>query len=550
MKKIPLILFLAGAAFSNLKGLAASPVIPSTDTQSVWYYITSYAQGESSYCSGCVIYNTRSRMGTKLRWAGKSTDENALWKFVEAGDDTYYLINKATGYYMVARSASGESGSVFTTKSKSAATRFVLTKQKGQATYTIMPLNGNPLYAQSNGGFVVTYEDSSIGSPATWYFKKASTAEVQAAEEKTVSDHEDYQLIWSDEFNEGTRPSEQDWNFEKGFARNHEAQWYQSDNATISNGNLVIEARKERRDNPNYEAGSSDWKKSRQYIDYTSSSLTTSGKHSFTYGRVEVRAKIPACTGSWPAIWFLGYGGSGDYHWPHSGEIDLLEYYREQTMANFCWGANGGWDATWNARATSMNYWRDGNANWADSYHTWRMDWDSESIKLYLDNELVNAVNLDKTVNTYGNAAGKNPFRDNPAYLLVNLALGGDNGGSINDGLLPLQYKIDYVRFYQKPGQWHEAYGKWTATGIGQVASGKEDYQWFRVVNGNHWVVNAASFASQATVSIYDLSGKCLSSQEVKGANTPISAFDTLAKGVYTIRLTDGQHSLSAKVVK
>ena len=543
---------LTATLFACMASLAADtlPFKPSTDAEENWYYITSYASGDASYCTKSVIYNTKPTANTRLRWGGKSTDENALWKFVDAGDGTYYIVNKANGSYMLARTVSGGTGTVFSMKSKSSGSRFVFTKQKSSATYTFAAVDGNPVFAQNAGGFVATYDNTDAGSAASWYFVKATAEEVAQAEEKTRSDNEDYQLVWSDEFDAGSVPNSADWNFEHGFARNHEAQWYQEDNATVSDGNLVIQARAERRENPNYEAGSSDWKKSREYIDYTSSSITTSGKHSITYGRVEVRAKIPVGSGSWPAIWFLGYGGSGDFHWPHSGEIDLLEYYNSRTWANVCWGGNGSWTASWNSRYTQMDYWNSMNSAWASLYHKWRMDWDSESIKLYLDNELINAVRIDDTYNTYGSAAGKTPFRDNSNYVLLNLAMGGDNGGTIDQSLLPLEYKIDYVRMYQKPGQWYEAYGKWSQTGISEASAEAPCREWLRQVNGGRWTVNAADFSDRAKVQVYDMSGKLLAEQAVAGASVEVPALDTLSSGVYAVRLTDGLRSLSSKVVK
>ncbi|MBZ0310190.1 MAG: glycoside hydrolase family 16 protein, partial [Anaerolineae bacterium] len=114
-----------------------------------------------------------------------------------------------------------------------------------------------------------------------------------------------YRLVWAEEFNTLDTSV---WNFEKGFQRNHEAQWYQGDNAYCKDGKLVLEARKEKRENPGYEAGSTDWRKSRPWIAYTSASVNTARKKEFLYGRFEIRAKIPVSGGSWPAIWTLGRG--------------------------------------------------------------------------------------------------------------------------------------------------------------------------------------------------------------------------------------------------
>lgn len=93
---------------------------------------------------------------------------------------------------------------------------------------------------------------------------------------------DNWQLVWSDEFNTDGALDSSVWNFEQGYARNEEAQWYQADNAVCKDGCLVIEARKEKnRKNPLYVSGSNDWRKRREFVEYTSSSVTTAGKKNF-----------------------------------------------------------------------------------------------------------------------------------------------------------------------------------------------------------------------------------------------------------------------------
>ena len=132
----------------------------------------------------------------------------------------------------------------------------------------------------------------------------------------------EYQLVWSDEFDVEGEPSTE-WSYESGFVRNEELQWYQSKNAYVKDGCLVIEGRKGFFNNPHYEAGSSDWRKNREFIRYTSSSLMTKFSQQFLYGRFEIRAKIPVASGAWPAIWLLG----NKWEWPNNGEIDIMVYY-------------------------------------------------------------------------------------------------------------------------------------------------------------------------------------------------------------------------------
>lgn len=257
-----------------------------------------------------------------------------------------------------------------------------------------------------------------------------------------------WRLVWSDEFNTDGRPDEATWNYEHGFVRNHEDQWYQPENAWQQDGLLIIEARREQRPNPDYRPQSRQWARQRPTIDYTSACLTTAGKRTFLYGRLEVSARIPTGGGAWPAIWTLGSGQP----WPSCGEIDLMEYYpvngEPHILANVAWGNDRPFDAVWNSRKVPFSHFSDRDPSWAQRFHVWRMDWDEQSIRLYLDDELLNEVPLSATVNgTIGHHS--NPFNQ-PQYILLNLALGGDNGGPIDNDALPMRYEIDYVRIYER----------------------------------------------------------------------------------------------------
>ncbi len=132
-----------------------------------------------------------------------------------------------------------------------------------------------------------------------------------------------YRLAWHDEFNTDGKPDAGKWNFEEGFCRNEELQWYQADNARCRDGVLVIEGRKERVKNPDYEEGSEDWTKQREYAEYTSASLNTWDSHSWTLSEtvIHVRARLTIDDGYFPAIWTTGPG-----MWPFGGEVDMMEY--------------------------------------------------------------------------------------------------------------------------------------------------------------------------------------------------------------------------------
>ena len=251
---------------------------------------------------------------------------------------------------------------------------------------------------------------------------------------------EGYRLVWADEFSNNGRPDTSNWRYEKGFVRNEEAQWYGEENAVVTNGILVIEGRRETLPNPLYVAGSGDWRKKRKEIQYTSSSINTKGKKSWTYGRFVMRGKIDISAGLWPAWWTLGVSG----RWPAGGEIDIMEYYKKKLLANIaCIGKSG--QPLWFSNTFPIDSL--GGTEWASRFHVWRMDWDEKAIALFLDDQLLNRVSLDQLVNKDG--SGINPFQQ-PQYMLLNLAMGGQSGGDLTNTKFPNSFEVDYVRVYQK----------------------------------------------------------------------------------------------------
>ncbi|KAA6323441.1 hypothetical protein EZS27_027118, partial [termite gut metagenome] len=157
--------------------------------------------------------------------------------------------------------------------------------------------------------------------------------------------------------------------------------------------------------------------------------------------------------GSWPAIWTLGK----DMPWPSNGEIDIMEYYRikgvPHILANVAWGTDRPFNAKWDSEKIPFEHFTANDPDWASKFHIWRMDWDETSIRLYLDDELLNETLLSATLN--GKAGNyTNPFKQ-PHYILLNLAIGGQNGGEPDVKAYPLKYEIDYVRVYQKKNVIH-----------------------------------------------------------------------------------------------
>ncbi|QEC69126.1 glycoside hydrolase family 16 protein [Panacibacter ginsenosidivorans] len=253
-----------------------------------------------------------------------------------------------------------------------------------------------------------------------------------------------FTLVWHDEFNNTGKPDTTNWIYEHGFVRNEELQWYSEANANCKNGVLLIEGRKEKIKNKNYNAASADWRLKRAYAEYTSASIQTRGLHQWQYGCFEIRARIDTAKGAWPAIWTLGVNGK----WPANGETDIMEFYRIKQepvmLANTAWGTGKRYVANWHTEIKPLTYFTAKDAAWVKKFHVWKMEWDKESIKLFLDDELLNITSLDKTINV----DGSNPFLQ-PQYILLNLAMGG-NGGDPSAMQQPITYEVDYVRVYQK----------------------------------------------------------------------------------------------------
>jgi beta-glucanase (GH16 family) len=268
-------------------------------------------------------------------------------------------------------------------------------------------------------------------------------ANVNCAETKPeplpVSDStNDWKLVWHDEFNTNGPPDPANWNYERGFVRNQELQWYQPENAFCTNGLLVIEARSEHKPNPTFVTNSTNWKTRREWIDYISAAITSRRLREFTYGRFEVRARIDTRLGSWPAFWTLG--AAPRIGWPAGGEVDIMEFYTGTVLANIAYSLDR--RAKWSTVKKPVA--ELGGEAWSKEFHVWTMEWDERKLDLLLDGRLMNHLDLVEA----DNADQGNPFH-RPVYFILNQAIGGTQGGDPSQTKFPIRFEVDWVRVYQ-----------------------------------------------------------------------------------------------------
>jgi beta-glucanase (GH16 family) len=239
-----------------------------------------------------------------------------------------------------------------------------------------------------------------------------------------------YRLVWADEFSVDGLPDAARWAYDTERNRlgwyNNELQYYSAarlENSQVSGGTLRITARRESL------SSAADWGGQ----GYTSARLITRGKAAWTYGYFEVRARLPCGRGTWPAIWTLGTGGL----WPDDGELDIMEQVGSNptrvfgTVHTLVSGGTGTGAAVQVTDACT-------------AFHAYQMHWTADEISMALDGVVYYR---------YANPrSGKNrwPF-DAPQYLLLNLAIGGVLGGSVDDGIFPVTMEVDHVKVWQAP---------------------------------------------------------------------------------------------------
>jgi beta-glucanase (GH16 family) len=228
-------------------------------------------------------------------------------------------------------------------------------------------------------------------------------------------------VVWSDEFDTDGPPDPTKWGYDLGNGSNgwgnNESEYYtnRTDNAVVIGGSLKITAIKE-----NY-MGSN----------YTSARLLTQNKFSFKYGKVEVRAKLPAGVGTWPAIWMLG-SDIATAGWPNCGEIDIMEHLGRdlnKIYGTLHYPGHSGSNADGGTKLIS---------NATSEFHIYSLEWSEGAIAIYVDGQLVHSVTNSSSI----------PF-NHDFFLIMNIAMGGGFGGAIDPAFTNASMEIDYVRVYQ-----------------------------------------------------------------------------------------------------
>ncbi len=240
-----------------------------------------------------------------------------------------------------------------------------------------------------------------------------------------------WQLAWSDEFDQpdGTGPDPARWAMETGGGGwgNNELEYYTDrlDNAFIEKGSLTILAKQESFGGRNF----------------TSARLKTQGKFSQKYGRFEARIRIPYSQGIWPAFWMLG-DDIDTAGWPACGEIDIMENIGKEPAIVHGTLHGPGYSG---ASGIGAAYTLPGGGRFADDYHVYAIEWDSDSVRWYVDG------NLYHTVKARDIPAGTRWVFDHTFFILLNVAVGGNWPGYPNSTtVFPQKMQVDYVRVYRR----------------------------------------------------------------------------------------------------
>jgi len=279
----------------------------------------------------------------------------------------------------------------------------------------------------ANGNLEYRFNDEGTNSYTITVLAYSSTGnEISTSETINVYVNNTIQLlVWSDEFNVNGAPDGGKWGYDIGTGNdgwgNRESQYYTSraDNVIVQDGHLIIKLKKE-----SYEGS-----------EYTSTRMLTKEKYEFTYGRVEVRAKLPEGGGTWPAIWMLG-SNIATAGWPACGEIDIMEHRgNAQGTISSAMHTPSSFGGTVNKGEIFV-------ADASEAFHVYTVDWTASKMDFYVDDTLFYTYNpANKNSTTW-------PFDANQ-FIILNVAMGGTFGGNIASGFTETTMEIDYVRVYQ-----------------------------------------------------------------------------------------------------
>ncbi len=242
---------------------------------------------------------------------------------------------------------------------------------------------------------------------------------------------EPWELVWNDEFDNTGLPDPEKWGYEywPPYMVNGEFQSYQGkrlENTRVEDGNLIIEARLDRYNGSKY----------------SSARMHTRDRGEWLYGRIEVKAILPEGTGTWPAIWMLPVDDQiNGLGWPASGEIDIMEHVGfDQDNVHASIHTN---DYNWpSGTQSSSGQYIEGVA---EGFHLYVLEWSPEKLDVLVDDEIIHTYENEGRWQAW-------PF-DNPFYLILNIAIGGNWGGQegVDESIFPQQMVVVYVRVYQNP---------------------------------------------------------------------------------------------------
>ena len=282
-------------------------------------------------------------------------------------------------------------------------------------------IDGGTEQTSSDGSYQFTFNDEEgIEDHEIKVYAYSSTNNtIEKTENVAVVYYDGTAPVWADEFFEDGAPNPSNWNYNLGAGGwgNNELQTYtnNAENVKVEEGVLKIIAKSD---------GSGG---------YTSARIKTENLQEFTYGTVKVRAKLPSKQGTWPAIWMLGADFSS-VGWPHCGEIDIMEQTganKNEVLATCHWfNASNSSTASYGLKTNITNA--------ASQFHIYEMQWDENFIRMLVDGTQYYEIALNSTL----------PF-DHDFFLILNVAMGGTLGGTVETGFTQDIMEVDYVRVYQ-----------------------------------------------------------------------------------------------------